>query len=684
MTRVAFALLLFIICSQENLSAQADDSLSLEEVTISAYLDKQPLLRVPASVTVIDSARINAYPGQSFVSAINTVAGVRMEERSPMSYRLSIRGSLLRSPFGIRNVKVYIDEFPLTDAGGNSYLNLIDLNSIHSFEVLKGPNGSLFGANSGGVVRLSPVGLPVDSFRLSASVGTGSFGFWHEHLKFEKRIGNHVFSISEAVQRSDGYRENSASQRIYFQATEKWNYNPSSEVSAFLFYSNLDYRTPGGLTQDQWNENPRAARPATATLPGASEQKAGVHNRTFYGGIHHERRLGKYFRHVFSVFGSFTEFENPFITNYEIRNENSSGIRSYLEAKNDQQKNFAWKADLGLESQQTLSKINNYENLAGTRGTLEGNAIIYANTEFFFTRLALDLYHRLYIETSASLNTSRYEFVINNSVSGSKNLPAELMPRLAFSLLLTKSLSWRASASRGYSPPTLAEIYPGAAGLNTTLRPEAGWNYETGFRFHDKKGRANWDVCAFYYELENAIVRRIDDNGNDFFQNAGGTKQIGIELQTTTLFYQSETGFLRKLQLINGTTISDFVFSNYISGANDFSGNQLTGVPDLVIVTALELLFPKRISFFFSHNYTEAIPLNDANSVYAASYNVFDLKIGWTHSISRRLLFGANAGVNNLFDEKYSLGNDLNAAGGRYYNVAPVRNYFVSLNLRFG
>ena len=37
------------------------------------------------------------------------------------------------------------------------------------------------------------------------------------------------------------------------------------------------------------------------------------------------------------------------------------------------------------------------------------------------------------------------------------------------------------------------------------------------------------------------------------------------------------------------------------------------------------------------------------------------------------------AGADNLLDQKYSLGNDINAFGGRYYNVAPGRNYWVSL-----
>jgi iron complex outermembrane receptor protein len=46
-----------------------------------------------------------------------------MEERSPGSYRLNIRGSSLRSPFGVRNVKIYYNNIPFTDPGGNTYLN---------------------------------------------------------------------------------------------------------------------------------------------------------------------------------------------------------------------------------------------------------------------------------------------------------------------------------------------------------------------------------------------------------------------------------------------------------------------------------------------------------------------------------------------------------------------------------
>lgn len=134
---------------------KAQDTLQqLPEVVVQSYYSKASLQRVPTAVSILSPADIQLQQGASLLPAMNTVPGIRMEERSPGSYRLSIRGSLLRSPFGIRNIKIYADDIPLTDAGGNTYLNLIDADAVSRAEILKGPDGSLFGANSGGVVRL--------------------------------------------------------------------------------------------------------------------------------------------------------------------------------------------------------------------------------------------------------------------------------------------------------------------------------------------------------------------------------------------------------------------------------------------------------------------------------------------------------------------------------------------------
>src|SRR5690606_38842020 len=157
---------------------------------------------------------------------------VRMEDRSPSSFRLSLRCSLLRYPFGVRNVKVYLDEIPLTDAGGNTYFNLLDAGSVSSIEILKGPDGSLFGANSGGVVLLRPQGSlagdPARSATLRLSGGT--YGMFHQQLSASMQpSGNYGFSVNQAYQRADGYRQHSAMNRKFFQTVQRWNYRADNE-----------------------------------------------------------------------------------------------------------------------------------------------------------------------------------------------------------------------------------------------------------------------------------------------------------------------------------------------------------------------------------------------------------------------------------------------------------------------
>ena len=192
MMKIYLPVFLLIILPVICLGQKSKDTLKqdtfrhLTGVTVKGYLIEQPVLSVPASVSVLGPAQLNLQPGNSLVSSMNTVPGVRMEERSPGSYRLSIRGSLLRSPFGVRDVKIYYDEIPLTDAGGNTYLNAIDVNSVQGIEILKGPDGSLFGANSGGVVLISPVNPYNDSNYLSAGINGGSYGLFHENTALAK------------------------------------------------------------------------------------------------------------------------------------------------------------------------------------------------------------------------------------------------------------------------------------------------------------------------------------------------------------------------------------------------------------------------------------------------------------------------------------------------------------------
>lgn len=671
-----YACLLLILVAHSGFGQDVDTLQQLDEVVITGYLSHLPVVRVPASAAVLDAKTLRNGSEQSLLPVLNTVPGIRMEERSPGSYRLSIRGSLLRSPFGVRNVKIYLNDLPFTDASGNTYLNLIDPVLLNRVEMLKGPDGSLFGANSGGVVLLDT--HKRDSASREGSISGGSYGLFREHVMLSRSTKKFGWNVGQTFQRSDGYREQSAMKRVNVLGTGKLQYG-SNTLTITLLFADLHYQTPGGLTRAQYSDNPRQARPAVGASPGAVAQKAGIYNTTFFGGVTHELKLSSTVRHVLSVFGTHTDYKNPFITNYEIRQEKNAGVRTFIA--------YSLNRDLvdltvhaGMEGQLGFQEISNYENNSGTRGVWMARDATDLVQGVYFSNVSLVVADRLTAVVAASLN--QYRYTINETQS--RKLSNEWMPRMALSYQLTPGFTVRASVSRGYSPPTWAEIRPSGGVINKTLQAESGWNRELGIRLSSTNGKFQADASVFRYDLTEAIVRRTDENDTEYFLNSGGTKQTGVEMLVHTILVPKQhTGLVRGLSLNTGYTYSRFVFDDYVADTDDYSGNRLTGVPRSNLVAGLSVNLPHRVHVLIQSMFTSRIPLNDANSVFAEHYELLQAKITWTGVKRENASLEFFAGADNLLNQQYSLGNDINAFGGRYFNAAPLRNFYGGVNIKF-
>ena len=655
-----------------------DTTKRLNEVVIKPYFTEQPLMRTTGSIGLIDQSVLDRQSSNSFVSSINTISGVRMEERSPGSYRLSIRGSLLRSPFGVRNVKMYFDDFPLTDAGGNTYLNALDVAAAGQLQILKGPHGSIYGANSGGVILIQPQ-YPSDSTQVRLGLEGGAFGAFHQNANIAKQFNKYSVSFTQAYQRSDGYREHSNMQRKYFQLLQKLDYAPNASLKALVFFSDLNYNTPGGLTAAQYLENPKASRLATAFTKSAIEQQAGIFSKTIYGGISNTWDISNHFKQVISMYATHTDFKNPFITNYEKRDERTLGLRSYLEY-NTKVSASNLKFNIGLESARTATGFENYDNNFGVPGAVQSIDDLAAKTNFAFAQLSFDVQEKLLVELSASANLNKYDYETLQPIPIAKSerkFDNQILPRFALSYLATTDLTLKGSISKGYSAPTTSEVRPSNNVINLDLEPEHGWNYEAGFRLQALNKKLFLDVTGFYYNLKSAIVRRVDQNMAEFFVNAGGTKQWGFESSVSywLLPYQS-SGLIRAVQIRNAYTLSRFKFVDYISTGTDFSGNALTGVPKAVVVSSADVQLPKGFYLFVQHNYTSSIPLNDGNTVYARKYHLLQGKLGIKQLMIGKVPFEVYGGADNILNQKYSLGNDLNAVGNRYFNAAATRTFY--------
>jgi len=684
MIKIYASVCAFLIAPMVCLAQKGNDTLKrdttrhLTELTVKGYLIEQPVLSVPASVAVLSPSQLALQPENSLVSSMNTVPGVRMEERSPGSYRLSIRGSLLRSPFGVRDVKIYFDEIPLTDAGGNTYLNAVDVNSVQGIEILKGPDGSLFGANSGGVVLISPVNRYNNSNYLSAELNGGSYGLFHDNTALQNISGNNQLNISQAYETYGGYRQHSYMDRNYVQAVDKITFSKADQLKFLGFYSDMGYETPGGLTLAQFQADPKQARLPTKTLPGSMQQKAGVYQKMLIGGIANNLQINDQLKNVTSLFGSYVDFSNPFITTYNQRYESTYGFRTYFELSGKPDRPVNWKVNLGVEWQQTNSDISSYGNRLGVRDTAQTQDKIHTNQHFIFARYLADIHKRLHVEAALSLNYYDYkfrnEFPNDETTFTNRSFTPQLMPRLALSYQITNNFIWRASVSRGYSTPTTAEIRPTDQTINTSLQAEDGWNYETGFRLRNADESMFLDASVFYYKLSNAIDPQQNADGSTYYINAGGTTQPGFELYFSDwIVRQNNIYFIRGLQINASATIDRFSFDN--------THNQLTGVPNQVLVGNVQVKFPQHFYVFGQYNYTAKMPLNDASTAYAPAYNLVEAKAGWECLLNHKSRLAIYVGAGNILNQKYSLGNDLNAVGGRYYNAAAPRNYYAGLKL---
>ncbi len=679
--------------SQEatKVQAQKADSISqnieLEPTEIIAWFNPQPVVGLTASAQTISSRKLEVQSTTTLLPALNTVAGIRMEERSPGSYRIAMRGSLIRSPFGIRNTKVYVDEFPLTDAGGNTYLNLLDPASIHAIHVIKGPDGSLYGANSGGVIRIQPGGFNVSGNRVSLLLSGGSYRMFQEQFSLQRKVSDkYSFAFDQSFTRSEGYRENTALNKRTFQTGHEWSYSKNNQLRLLVFYTNIEYRTPGGLTVEQMHENPQMARPATVTLPSAAEQKAGVHDRTFFGGIAHEAALSHKFSHTVSLFGSHTDFENPFITNYEFRKEKNAGIRTWFQYKDTIIGNLSLQMQLGFEGQTGSYRIDNYDNEQGRATQIQAMDDLTNSTGSFFYRATTALLQRWSIEASVGLNNARIKnhqrYPVVTEVFQTITFGSILMPRFATSYLLREGLAVRGSISKGYSLPAIAEVRSSDNTFNTDLEAETGINYEAGIRWETTDRRIITDISLYHYIMENGIVRQLRENGTEYYINAGRIKQNGAEVFISAYLLPLQNDrYVRTLNLQTALTYNHYRFGRYQVSNEDYSNNKVTAVPDLVWTNTLLITLPWQAGLNLSHNYTSDMPLNDANTVFSGAFHLVQLKATVNIKISRLRQMQLFAGIDNLLNEKYSLGNDINAFGSRYFNPAPPRNYYFGIKI---
>lgn len=652
----------------------------LSELIVEGFSEGKSIGRQAGSIATISPGALTRFDEQSLVNAVNTVPGVRFEQRAGGSYRVSIRGSSIRSPFGVRNVKVYWNGIPFTEPGGNTFLNLLDLNNTAKLEIMKGPSASAFGAGNGGVIKIQSTDLSALSNASLISTSFGSFGLQKFSGVHNVLNQNSSLTLKWSSQFSDGYREHNQLDRETIELDGLFFPSERRTISASILYSDLFYQIPGGLNPDQRAENPRQSRPRSI------ERNSSVANEYFLFSIGQEYQINETWSNKTNLGLSTSNFENPFILDYKRDNQQIFSLRS--EFNNDfNLGDRTLNVTYGIEYQKSFFDGKNFGNVNGRADTIRFADEIDIDQRLLFANFDYQLSNNLDLTFGISRNSLSYR--IDRSVDKINDNPQLFRkvfnkvwsPRLALSQRISENYSVHFSVMSGFSPPTTTEVRTNEGSINLGLQAEKGTNYEVNFRGATASKKLSFDLALFYFQLRDAITTFTDGQGVVLFRNAGETSQKGLELSTKMNWIETDNAAVKSLNTTLSYTYHDFQFENYVDDGDDFSGMALPGTSPHVVNIQTNLLLRSGAYLNLTYHYSDPIPLNDANTFFSRAYNLVNLRAGY-HGQMFNQPIEIYGGVDNLFDVSYSLGNDLNAFGRRYFQPAATINYYFGLKVK--
>jgi iron complex outermembrane receptor protein len=177
---------------------------------------------------------------------------------------VSIRGSNARNGFGVRNIQVFEDGFPVTQPDGLSRTDLTDPHAYGGIDVWRGPSSALFGnyATGGAINFRTRPGGEVNGFEYGVDIG--SFKYVNNYMTLGAKSGAFEYSLFASNVRGAGHLDNAGfnTQTVNFLGT----YSPISDdkFTVKFIHNDLDNDLSIRLSLNQFNLNPFQARCVTA------------------------------------------------------------------------------------------------------------------------------------------------------------------------------------------------------------------------------------------------------------------------------------------------------------------------------------------------------------------------------------------------------------------------------------
>jgi iron complex outermembrane receptor protein len=181
----------------------------IEEIVVTAQQRTQSLQDVPIAMQVVDSDLINDVAAEDLGDLNGFVPGLVVSSDSPTQPRYQIRG-IQTGDFGVGTdpaVGVYVDGIYAARSGAS----LLAFNDIERIEVLKGPQGTLFGRNSAAGAISIVTRQPANELDSLLRVRFGEYGKQYYEGMLNTPITDSVaLRINGVYNKSDGWLKDAA------------------------------------------------------------------------------------------------------------------------------------------------------------------------------------------------------------------------------------------------------------------------------------------------------------------------------------------------------------------------------------------------------------------------------------------------------------------------------------------
>ncbi|HBR5866352.1 TPA: TonB-dependent receptor [Klebsiella pneumoniae] len=676
-------------------AAQAADEQTMVVTAAPTTVSK---LDTPAAVSVVNGDEMRqAAPRVNLSESLGAVPGLQVQNRQnyAQDLQLSIRGFGSRSTYGVRGLRIYVDGIPATMPDGQGQTSNIDIGSVDTIEVLRGPFSALYGNSSGGVINVtSQTGTQPPT--VEASSYYGSFGTWHYGMKATGAVGDgsHAGDVDYTVSTNrfttHGYRDHSGARKNLANARLGVRINDVSKLTLLLNSVDIKANDAGGLTADEWRDNPRQS-------PRGDQYNTRKNTRQTQAGLRYERQLSA--QDDLSVMMYAGERETTQFQSIprapQLKPSHAGGVIDLTRHYQGIDTRLTHRGELlvpvtltaGLDYENMSERRKGYENFVmvngapqyGEQGALRRNernlmwnVDPYLQTQWQLTdKLSLDAGVRY---SSVWFDSNDYYITPGNGDDSGDASYHKWLPAGSLKYALTDAWNVYLSAGRGFETPTINELSyrsDNQSGLNFGLKPSTNDTVEIGSK--TRIGNGLFTAALFQTNTDNEIVVDSSSGGRTSYKNAGKTRRQGMELGLDQQFGES-------WRLKAAWTWLDATYRTNVCDDASCNGNRIPGIARNMGYASFGYQ-PEQGWYAGSDiRYMSDIMANDENTAKAPSWTVVGLTTGykWSYGRMDMDLFGR---IDNLFDREYVGSVIVNESNGRYYEPAPGRNYGIGLNL---